>query len=632
MSRLFFFPTPYPDELFYSVLCRYHMRCGVPSTGITNREVGGFKVGQSIYLPQTVGRLSSMLPSEMGLTAEDVLKETTIFPYIKPFIPEERGRRATEILTSSEPNNLHNATGFSRLELPKWKHLRYCKECWKDDLRVYGEAYWHRLHLLPGVMVCPVHGTVISDSNLLIANLTREFHPASFALATLKVAEQYTRKLKEQLISLSEDSAWLLQNGYTLLSLENTLERYLVLLNIRGFLNLSRTKTKSKELDDALRDYYGDALLGLLEINSGERIPWSRKLFYRKGGLSNPLWHLLLMRFLAGSAEAFFMEQRQKLLPYGSGPWPCRNPVCEHHLENTITVIEEKYELSRFKATFKCPRCGFAYCRSNGGQTTLPPQSVRIYTVDYGWLWESMMMRHLKDGIPVMKIMELMHCGYRTVMEFGVANGFFPHERIPKKYFYGKQGKTDKAENLSDEDLGELYREQWKAAVATAPSASRSDLMRRFPLAYRWLRENDLQWYEMNSPSSRKSRMNWGEKDVKYLKQVTAAFDVMLAIPGKPLWITLRAMERYAGINNLYQLLKAERLPLTKTFLDSHIESRADWSKRKVRWAVECICGTGEQPCISAVQLMTGITPKVFDSFRDYANEQISQLLYCDDI
>lgn len=26
-----FFPTPYPDELWYSVICRYHIRSGNPS-------------------------------------------------------------------------------------------------------------------------------------------------------------------------------------------------------------------------------------------------------------------------------------------------------------------------------------------------------------------------------------------------------------------------------------------------------------------------------------------------------------------------------------------------------------------------------------------------------------------------
>lgn len=575
-----------------------------------------------------------MIPPETGLTAGHFLKETTIFPYIKPFLPKERGQRVSEIFESSEPNELaHNTTGFSRLELSKWKYLRYCEECWRDDLRVYGEAYWHRLHLLPGVMVCPAHGMPIMDSEVLIANITRGFHPASFALAPQgKTAEWHSGKLMEKLISLSEDSAWLLRNGHAL-SLEDTLERYIALLNTRGFLNLNRTKAKRGELDDAIRDFYDDMFLDILRIIPDTHVSWSRKLFYRKNSLSNPLWHLLLLRFLAGSAEAFFTEQHQKPQPYGPGPWPCRNPVCEHHLKNVIAEIDEKYELSRFKATFKCPHCGFIYSRSNGGHAEAPnPQFVRIHIIDYGWLWKSMMTRYLKDGVPVMRTMELMHCGYRTVMVFGAENGFFLQDRIPKKYFYSRQHKNTEPRKPSTTSLRKLYREQWKTAVASDPSASRSGLMRRFPQAYQWLRKNDLKWYEVNSPGSRKHQRDWGEKDAKYIQQVTNAVATILKIPGKPVWITLRSMERYSGIANLYHLMKKDKLPLTKAFLDAHIESRTDWNKRKIRWAVEAVYNSGKQPYISSVRLMTGITPKMFENLRDYANEYISQLMYSDDI
>lgn len=631
MSRLLFFPAPYPDELFYSVLCRYHMRCGVPSTGATNREIGGFKIGQNVYLPQTIGRLSATIPPETGLSAEYFLMETTIFPYIKPFLREDRARKSAEILTSNKPENTRNATGFSRLELSKWKYLRYCGECWQDDLLIHGEAYWHRLHLIPGVMVCPIHGVEIMDSKVLIANITREFYPAAFSLSSEKAAKSHPCECAHKLIALSEDSAWLLRNGHALLPFEDTLERYLSLLCSKGFLNLSRTKTKSQELDAALRSFYGDTFLALLGIASNSNIPWSRQLFY-KSGLSNPLWHLLLIRFLSGSAEAFFTQRHEKPLPYGSGPWPCRNPVCRHHLENTITAIEETYELSRFKAAFKCPHCGFVYCRSNGGQAELPdPRSVRIYMLEYGWLWESMMLRYLKEGVPVMKIMELMHCGYRTVMEFGTANGFFELGRVPKKYFYRKQDKDNETGKPSSANLRKLYRDQWKKAVASNPAASRTILIRQFPSAYQWLRKNDLKWYETNSPPSRKSQPDWDEKDVKCLKQVIDAFHTMLNIPGKPMWISIRAMERYAGITNLYQPLKNGKLPLTKTFLDTHIESRADWSKRKIRWAVESLCNAGGEPCVSAVQLMTGITPKAFKAFREFAIEYMNQFMYSND-
>ena len=36
-----FFPAPYPDELWYSVICRYHIRSGNPSVKYSIRELYG---------------------------------------------------------------------------------------------------------------------------------------------------------------------------------------------------------------------------------------------------------------------------------------------------------------------------------------------------------------------------------------------------------------------------------------------------------------------------------------------------------------------------------------------------------------------------------------------------------------
>lgn len=40
---LHYFPTPYPDELWYSVLCRYHVRSGNRESATTFREL--FEIG-----------------------------------------------------------------------------------------------------------------------------------------------------------------------------------------------------------------------------------------------------------------------------------------------------------------------------------------------------------------------------------------------------------------------------------------------------------------------------------------------------------------------------------------------------------------------------------------------------------
>ena len=56
-----FFPTPYPDEIFYSVLCRYHVRNGIPSVYKTNRELWGKNIGTNLLLPSGIERIAGKL-------------------------------------------------------------------------------------------------------------------------------------------------------------------------------------------------------------------------------------------------------------------------------------------------------------------------------------------------------------------------------------------------------------------------------------------------------------------------------------------------------------------------------------------------------------------------------------------
>src|SRR5258707_529671 len=50
--------------------------------------------------------------------------------------------------------------------------LRRCPDCVKSDRQQYGEAYWHRLHQVPGVRICPIHDCVLEDSAVPAHKLT----------------------------------------------------------------------------------------------------------------------------------------------------------------------------------------------------------------------------------------------------------------------------------------------------------------------------------------------------------------------------------------------------------------------------------------------------------------------------
>lgn len=48
------------------------------------------------------------------------------------------------------------------------RRLRYCPQCFDEDIATYGEPYWHRLHQIPGIAVCPRHGCWLADTEITL--------------------------------------------------------------------------------------------------------------------------------------------------------------------------------------------------------------------------------------------------------------------------------------------------------------------------------------------------------------------------------------------------------------------------------------------------------------------------------
>ena len=94
------FPAPYPDEVLYSVVARYHLSSGNPIFRQTMDELFGVKkTALSMVLPQRLNVLADRVPS---LPFERLLLEHTMYPYYmaftslkmkRPFTPgQKRGR------------------------------------------------------------------------------------------------------------------------------------------------------------------------------------------------------------------------------------------------------------------------------------------------------------------------------------------------------------------------------------------------------------------------------------------------------------------------------------------------------------------------------------------------------------
>ena len=162
------FPEFYPDELVYSLLARYYTRTGYMRYIFAAEDLFWAKSVRpdADFLNQYTPDALKMLTR--NLTMKQIVEKHTMFSYYGRFINKERRNKAFQALVQMQ-GNYHNLLPMPKQKNGEGRYLRYCPICAKEDREKYGETYWHRIHQMPGVCVCPEHGCYLSESTVKIS-------------------------------------------------------------------------------------------------------------------------------------------------------------------------------------------------------------------------------------------------------------------------------------------------------------------------------------------------------------------------------------------------------------------------------------------------------------------------------
>ena len=179
---LTYFPMPYPGEWWYSVLCRYFVRSGHQKQATVLHELYGSQV-------RTHGRLFpggdifcilERLPEEF-LDLRKILLGHTLAPYYLRFYSPVKKSSVLNALLQGKSAGLTNI----EVKTPGGKTgLKFCPKCFREDLGIYGEAYWHREHQIPLIPLCPKHGCRLILYEVLFSRLSEKFLPLCALTAT----------------------------------------------------------------------------------------------------------------------------------------------------------------------------------------------------------------------------------------------------------------------------------------------------------------------------------------------------------------------------------------------------------------------------------------------------------------
>jgi hypothetical protein len=470
--------------------------------------------------------------------------------------------------------------------------LRYCLYCAEEDKNEFGETYWHRLHQLPGVLVCPDHLCFLENTSLKWKRgIGGHFHLAENYVLRKKPRLLKTDDSEHQvLVKLAKNARWLLSQK---ISIENNVirDRYYNQL-LKKELALYNGKLRHR-LFKAFQDFYPPLLLKMLgcSLETNNR-SWIFRIV-QKGKtdiLHHPVRHLLIMHFLGYSAEEFF-NSFTAFKPFVNSPYPCLNRAGDHFGDLKISECKIFDNLTKGKnrgkpiAIFSCD-CGFIYQRV--GPDKSEDDRFRYDSIrEYGKIWEKKLEELWNDlslsraeigrrlGISDLSV---TYHAKRLKLPMNVSGARISNDNTHRR----KKIRRTFAEHR------EIYREEWLKVLQENPHLSRTELVKKAHHENLWLMRNDAEWINAYLPEPGKyirkgELLDWkkidDEMSVKVRKVCEEIYQLM---PPKRASIT--EVIRRAGKK---KWIERRRIKLAKTtqILDEHLESLEDFMLRKLKFA-----------------------------------------------
>ncbi len=176
-----YLPTPYEDELFYSILCRAYTHSGYLSHKEVLRDMLYSKSNNPSI--EFIGHLNTDFEAliKQAYQIEGLILKHTMFPQYGRFIPLKDKKSAMHHLATDYCDAHHLFCILPRNQNDLY--LKYCPICVQEDRDRYGEAYWHRSHQIRNMVICHKHGCSLEASSI-IAKSEKVF--------TLSSAEEHT--------------------------------------------------------------------------------------------------------------------------------------------------------------------------------------------------------------------------------------------------------------------------------------------------------------------------------------------------------------------------------------------------------------------------------------------------------
>jgi transposase-like protein len=390
---LSYFPTPYPDEIFYSLIARYflHLGCSNQPIKVFSALFGKEYSKAILSFPRNLSYFHQQVGANLKSSLDQIINNYTLFPLYSPYITASRKQLFYKSMTNSSGNfNYFLITGqgnHSSLKRP-----RYCPYCFEEGLTTFGEAYWHRSHQIPTLFFCTTHSCYLSTIAIKPETLNPSFY--------IPPVKEYCPEVASP--QLDNPEAMEVAKRLLLAFHEN----YRIEINpdlYRSILLKSSFGKGENTIDllafyDAFSAFYSKETLQLFfsSVSLSEDFCWLKTAIRNSERTIDPIRHALLQGFLSSISETK-IETSNALQKY-----PCRNLICSFYEKLKGDFLEEHYDSKSKKIikTICCSNCGYTYTKSNKKQANEYNFTVK----DFGSLWKEKLYNLYQQGLSLKKM------------------------------------------------------------------------------------------------------------------------------------------------------------------------------------------------------------------------------------
>ncbi|MFS2016582.1 TnsD family Tn7-like transposition protein [Massilia sp. CT11-108] len=588
-------PKYIEGELLFSWVSRLHFLNARNNPRRTLSELFGSSTGiPSADIPC---RLNTFIDYTAAwgpfVSPEAIATAATLFPYYGLFLPPERYQRALDALKEDRADGLKLAMGMVANGFGASTMLRSCLTCDQNCMDQNGCVVLYRMHQLPGVLMCPVHGEPLCQHLLQ----SRQSHRQQLVVPARVEPFGHTIRIENpHLHRIAVLSSEALVTAPMRLSASTRTQTYLQGLAKHGFLLKGRVDWVT--LANAIRYEYGD-FVGLPFRNrllSSERFPmrWLYDLCRRPSRSLHPLCHLLLIGLLFSSVRNFVSIAVRPAVVEPTSCYPGRgdykesrqnnNAIHDMLINHALTCRKVALELGVSTTTVVLWR------RALGIPVTERRKSITNLKLDE-------VKQLLEDGSTLASVAAVTGLSLSSVNRILRT---FPALREARKM----QQRT--ADFLR-------YRTQWLNAQASDPIAGIKKLRVIAGAAYAWLYRHDRGWLiahiaaqPRNVERRSGSRVDWPQRDRALAEAVTteAARTHSSHIKGR---ISATSLLRATGLEASSRR-NIEKLPILKQAIAEHAEDDEAFCKRRRALAEVDLASRGyKTPAEWRIQRASGI-------------------------